>query len=296
MRLYLQKEGSGWIIDNQVSDYARFTRHEVVSETPDVAWGLSLPHVSALRKYNCTKVQTVHHIDEGKIDTYKEIFAYINSDVDFVIVPNKFTKAQAQKYISKPIFELPYWLLSSFRDNVPQRSTDINLPITIGSFQKDSNLAGVPKLIKGPDILAEVLKEIHRTHKIRVLLGGFKRKYIISKLEKYGIPYKFKERHPDVRDLYDKCDWYFVTSRVEGGPQAVLEAPYRGVKILSTDIGMASDVLHPDCICNTVDDFVNKFKSGLDKTDWIKTNIDNNFSPEVVVNRIDNFLEKVWKY
>ena len=37
----------------------------------------------------------------------------------------------------------------------------------------------------------------------------------------------------DLNLLYDCLDWYFVTSRFEGGPQSVLESSFHKVKIFN---------------------------------------------------------------
>ena len=51
-----------------------------------------------------------------------------------------------------------------------------------------------------------------------------------------------------VNKLYNILDLYLVTSRVEGGPQAILECALSKTPILSTRVGVAPEVLHPDAI------------------------------------------------
>ena len=51
-----------------------------------------------------------------------------------------------------------------------------------------------------------------------------------------------------LREMYACCDLYLVSSRVEGGPQALLEAPAMKVPTLSTRMGSAEFLLHPNCI------------------------------------------------
>ena len=43
-------------------------------------------------------------------------------------------------------------------------------------------------------------------------------------------------------------DLYVVSSRYEGGPQAVIEAAAMKVPIISNDVGIASKVLDPECV------------------------------------------------
>ena len=48
--------------------------------------------------------------------------------------------------------------------------------------------------------------------------------------------------------LYNLLDLYLVTSRIEGGPQAILECAITKTPILSTDVGVAGEILHQDSI------------------------------------------------
>jgi glycosyltransferase involved in cell wall biosynthesis len=118
----------------------------------------------------------------------------------------------------------------------------------VGSFHKD----GVgweeglePKLIKGPDILLDVLTRLAKQHRIHVLLTAPARGYVKQGLEKAGIPYTHKilDRYPDVAPLFNALDAYLVTSREEGGPKGVLESMASGVPVVSTRVGLAPDVV-----------------------------------------------------
>ena len=42
--------------------------------------------------------------------------------------------------------------------------------------------------------------------------------------------------------LYNILDLYIVSSRIEGGPQAILESSITKTPILSTDVGVASEI------------------------------------------------------
>ena len=48
--------------------------------------------------------------------------------------------------------------------------------------------------------------------------------------------------------LYNILNLYLVTSRVEGGPQAIFECALTKTPILSTRVGVAPEVLHKDSI------------------------------------------------
>ena len=44
-------------------------------------------------------------------------------------------------------------------------------------------------------------------------------------------------------ELYAAADFYLIPSRDEGGPKAVLEAVACGTPVISTDVGIAKEVL-----------------------------------------------------
>lgn len=121
--------------------------------------------------------------------------------------------------------------------NIPENK------IIIGSFQKDGVGWGAglePKLIKGPDIFCEVAKSLNEACDIHVFLTGPARGYIKKQLEGYNIPYThiFMDNYLDLVECYNILDLYLVTSRAEGGPQAILEAMATGVPLVTTNVGM----------------------------------------------------------
>lgn len=119
----------------------------------------------------------------------------------------------------------------------------------VGSFQKDGVGWGEgrePKLIKGPDVLLDVVERLAgRRPELHVLLTGPARGYVRAGLERLGVPY----RHallPDVESVaeaYHAVDVCLVTSRDEGGPRAVLEAMATCVPLVTTRVGQAADLV-----------------------------------------------------
>ena len=89
-----------------------------------------------------------------------------------------------------------------------------------------------------------LLKDVH------VLLGGWRREYVIDRLQSANVSYTFFEKVPleKLRVMYGACDLYVVASRFEGGPQAVLEASAMQIPIISRDVGIANAVLEPRCV------------------------------------------------
>ena len=121
--------------------------------------------------------------------------------------------------------------------------------IVIGSFRKDG--AGWkdglnPKYIKGPDLFVSTLKLLHlRGYPVFALLTGPARGYVKKELEKSGIPYfhTYPKNHNDLISLYHALDIYLITSREEGGPMGLLESIACGTPVVSTNVGMASDII-----------------------------------------------------
>ena len=118
----------------------------------------------------------------------------------------------------------------------------------IGSFQKDGVGWGeglTPKTIKGPDIFCDVMEKVSEKHDIFVLLTGPARGYVKQRLKKAGISflhYYFKDLK-DVARCYKALDLYMITSRVEGGPQSILESMASGTPLITAKVGMAPDVI-----------------------------------------------------
>lgn len=127
----------------------------------------------------------------------------------------------------------------------------------IGSFQRDTEGASIasgqfkPKLEKGPDLFVEyAVQLISQGVPVHVLLTGWRRQWIIRELDKEGISYSYFELPPqeNVNELYQCLDEYVVASRQEGGPQALLECGLTKTRVVSRDVGIASQVLLPESI------------------------------------------------
>jgi len=123
----------------------------------------------------------------------------------------------------------------------------------IGSFQRDTEGSDSrsPKLIKGPDRLIQIIKSKNKEFdKVFILLSGKRRQYIIKELENLNINYKYFEmvNTDQLNELYNCLDLYVVASRIEGGPQAIIECALSKTPIISTDVGVASEFLHSNSI------------------------------------------------
>lgn len=120
--------------------------------------------------------------------------------------------------------------------------------LVIGSFQKDGNGWGDgmdPKLVKGPDLFLEAVAELAKDFPIFVLLTGPARGYVTTGLDRLGIPYAhhYLADYLDIVSAYHALDLYLMTSREEGGPKAILECAATGIPLVSSRVGMATDVI-----------------------------------------------------
>ena len=128
--------------------------------------------------------------------------------------------------------------------NIPQDA------IVIGSFQKDGIGWGnglKPKLIKGPDIFVDTLKILSKKGlKIFALLTGPARGFVIENLKLNNIPYhhSYVDRSEDLKTFYQALDIYLITSREEGGPMGLMESISCGIPVVTTNVGMAGDVIN----------------------------------------------------
>lgn len=149
----------------------------------------------------------------------------------------------------------------------------------IGNFQRDtegSNLAE-PKLQKGPDLFAEVMRElVARGLPVHVLLAGPRRHWLSGKLAAYGVPFTFVGKatagddiatnllsREHLNELYQMLDLYVLTSRWEGGPYALLEAAGTRCKVVSTSVGIARDILEPASIAEDADLLVDRIAADI---------------------------------
>jgi glycosyltransferase involved in cell wall biosynthesis len=268
MKVFCLAPRENWICD-RISDEWYNNCPEVstknISEA-DVIWLLASwcwnqvhPDLLASKKV----VATVHHIVPEKFNSQKRSdFLLRDRFVDLYHVPNKKTCEFVKSLTKKPIAIAGYWFDQSkwpIEDRGMCRSS-LGLSqdnFIVGSFQRDTEGGDLktPKLEKGPDLFCDYVERINRKD-LHVLLGGWRRQYVISRLKKSNIPFTYFELADieKLRQMYCALDLYVISSRYEGGPQSALEAAGMKVPIVSTDVGMVSDIIHPSSIFNTLDE------------------------------------------
>jgi glycosyltransferase involved in cell wall biosynthesis len=182
------------------------------------------------------------------------------------VISNK-TQNQVEKITKKQIKTIPFWVNDKLWFQIKNKDLlfdKYNLDKTnfyIGSFQRDTEGKDLvsPKLSKGPDQFLDIVKFYNENHQnLVVLLAGKRRQYLINNLKKEGIQYKYLEMvsFEELNELYNLLNLYIVSSRFEGGPQAIMECAITKTPIISTDVGIASEILSKKSIY-TMDNFQN---------------------------------------
>ena len=205
---------------------------------------------------------SIYHIDETKFSSKDlEEFRLRDEFVDeYHIISPKVTP-QLTNLTNKKITLIPFWINQNnwFEINTKEAlKTNYNISkddYLVGSFQRDSEGSNpkMPKLIKGPDQFLEIVEYLNSTKpNLNVILTGKRRDFLINELSKANIKFTYFEMLTveQINELYNILDLYIVASRVEGGPQAILECGITKTPIISTDVGIASEILSKESIFN----------------------------------------------
>lgn len=256
-----------WICDVLKEEYIKYSNLNIVTNPrdADIIWLLAPWATRKINKdylVNKFVISTIHHIDWDKYEENLEYYKYIDSITNryHTICPK--TEADLRKITKKNIVTACFWINENnfFRinDKIGLRQK-YNIPINayvIGSFQKDTEGKDdmQPKLSKGPDIFINIINDMKKDKDVFVVLTGWRRNYVMKELDKINVKYVFFELVDmiELNELYNTLDLYLVSSRVEGGPRAIIECGLARIPLISTDVGMAELILAPDSIydCN----------------------------------------------
>lgn len=265
MKVYLSKLNESWVVDRFRKDWIVQNKSITTKYAlnADIVWIISpwlWGNISKRILKNKIVVCSVYHIDFNKFDE-DEVKEFKQRDkfVDYYHVISKKTEEDLKKLTSKTIFTIPFWIDPKKYFHISdkgflKKKYDIDVSsYVVGSFQRDTEGSDLksPKLIKGPDIfLRNVINIKEKNENLLVLLTGKRRNYLIGELEKNNINFKYFEmvNQSQLNDLYNLLDLYIVSSRVEGGPQAILECALTKTPIVSTDVGVASEILSKNSI------------------------------------------------
>lgn len=262
MKVYLNKINESWIIDRVRKDWYKNNKDISTNllNKSNIFWIISPWVWNSLPKkaFEAKKVLCSHyHFDFNNFD--EKDFYQLDSYVDEYHVISLKTKKQLQKLTDKKITSIPFWIN---QNNFYYIDNKVNLrekfgfksnQYLVGSFQRDTESSDLksPKLIKGPDIFLDIVLKLNRDiNNLCVVLAGKNRNYLIENFEKNNINYKYFEMADSktINELYNILNIYIVSSRIEGGPQAILEAAYTKTPIVSTDVGVAAEILSSESI------------------------------------------------
>lgn len=266
--------GENWVCDRFANEWNEFEKQNPIEQNlfwlqADWTWNhYDLAMCAGFGSQSTGKlgiVRSIHHIVPWKL-TEKDIadYLYVDRYVAAYHFPSPITAREVHRLIpaiaTKPYFVAPFWVNvdiwkpSGKNKEELRRKYKIGAEdIVIGSFQRDTEGHDLksPKLEKGPDIFCDYVEGMfedivkNKRRILRVLLSGWRRQYVISRLEHYGIPYVYVELPTIdvINELYEILDLYVVASRVEGGPQAIFECATKNVPIISSNVGGAKFIL-----------------------------------------------------
>lgn len=267
MKVYMHPPGESWICDRFTNEFREYCS-DISTNNPyeaDVIWLIAdwcwnqLPY-DLLRQKKV--VTTNFHIVPEKFDgRAKTDFAWRDAITDLYHAScNKTEEYLKQVGATKPIWSQLVWVNGALWKAADRKEARKELGFSdkdfvIGSFQRDTEGHDLksPKLEKGPDILCDYVCSLKEKDPI-VLLGGWRRQYVIRRLKEAGIKFVYFEL-PDFNKLnlmYNALDLYVVGSRYEGGPQSILECAITKTPIISTDVGVASEVLALESVSSEV--------------------------------------------
>jgi len=260
MKIFLQKANENWICDRFVEEWEQNNPQYCTEHihAADVIWllaGWAWNHIPPQYLQAKKVVTTIHHIDPTKFDepAYAN-FMMRDSITDFYHVPCEKTKQQIQALTKKKIFVQPFWVNQNIWKEIPDKlnlRSELGLPVDkffVGSFQRDTEGHDLksPKLSKGPDVFCDIIESMYEeNNNVEVILAGWRRQYVINRLNEKNINFHYFEwaDFELLNKLYNCLDLYLVSSRCEGGPQSIVECAISKTPIVSTDVGLASDIL-----------------------------------------------------
>lgn len=266
MKIFTLPSSENWICDRfteEWKNHAPKLNTENISEADiiwllaDWCWNQIDPRVLMQKKV----VASVHHITPGKFDEReRQLFALRDQVVDAYHVPCHKTREQIQDLTDKPIYTFPFWVnqdmwtdKKSEKESLREKYGLSKDSFLIGSFQRDTEGHDLisPKLEKGPDLFCDAVERFNDLEEnVEVVLAGWRRQYVMKRLDEAGIKYHYTELPPFevINDLYNCLDLYIVAARYEGGPQAIVECASNKTPIISTAVGLAPEILPPESI------------------------------------------------
>ena len=292
MKIYINSAKENWVVDRFIDEWNKFNFKQSKNFRfgDKIVWLIAPWTWRKIPKKYLIKnkvVCTIHHIDEDKFKSNEEIeFKDRDKFVDYYHVISNKTFDQVIKLTDKPVHKIPFWVNQNLWFEIKNKeqlrekySVDLNSYL-VGSFQRDTEGYDLvsPKLSKGPDRFLEIVEYLNtKNENLQIILTGKRRNYILDELSRREINYKYFEMtsFQNLNELYNILDLYIVSSRYEGGPQSILETAMTRTPIISTDVGIASEILDKKSIFN-----MNNYKDAIPNTDISYQNAKRYLIPE----------------
>lgn len=310
MKIFCHIPRENWIVDRMGSEYLQHSSHNVsldrIEEDTELIWLFAswcwnqIPaEILSRKKVVCT----IHHEVPEKFDSKrKQNFLLRDKYVNYYHTYTKETKDLIESLSDKPTKIIPHWINDNIwiKKDKNECRKSLCLPqnkFLIGSFQRDTEGSDLktPKLEKGPDIFVEKIKDILKFRSdVHVILAGWRRQYVIDRLQKEKIEYTYIELPEQnvVNDLYNSLDLYIISSRCEGGPQSLFETACLKVPVISTNVGQ-SFFLNSNCIYEQSDTITKKILDlSLSSTEYNYSNT-NELHIRQHIKVYDRFLKEV---
>jgi glycosyltransferase involved in cell wall biosynthesis len=271
LRVLFVVDSRYWIIATEIREIMKHNAHikgvlcsiplldELLDHAPYLIENVDLVHFMvpvAGRRYlnrflgRLPCVTTIHHIEPG----YAPEDIPINARADSIMVVAEMWRSEliSRGVSADQIVHVPNGVNTSvFRpSNLSERS---RLRHSMG-FSPDETVIGFSGQPgrdhgwrKGLDVFMDALKILAGDkRRIAVVVGGPGWEVVLEKVCAMGIkvyrrPYVFNVE--DGAPMYRALDFYWVTSRIEGGPVPLLEAMSSGVCCISTKVGVAPEVI-----------------------------------------------------
>tara|TARA_Y100000996_G_C22548091_1_gene652638 strand:+ start:346 stop:1269 length:924 start_codon:yes stop_codon:yes gene_type:complete len=267
MKIYINSAKENWVVDRFIEEWNTHNQKKsknyifgkkIIWLIAPWTWKKIPTKYLSKNKVLCT----IHHIDENKFEEEaRKEFIERDEYVDHYHVISNKTFDQVKELTDKPITTIPFWINQNLwfeipnKDELRQKFQIDKSSFLIGSFQRDTEGSDLvsPKLSKGPDQFVEIVEHFkNEKENLVVILTGKRRNYIINNLKEKKIDYKYYEMtsFQELNELYNILDLYVVSSRYEGGPQSIVESAIIKTPIISTDVGIASEVLAKKSIFN----------------------------------------------
>ena len=259
---FMFENNQTWIIDIFKKEFLEFSSMKFADnpQDADIIWilGNNINKIKKLQNINLDNksiISTIHHINWKKIEDFTKGFNEIKFiTTKFHVICDK-VYDDLRKLTDKPIIISNFWINENIffpMQNKKELREKYGISINsycVGSFQRDTegkDKCMKPKLSKGPDIFVNIVDDMNKKYdNLVVILSGRRRNYIINELTKKNIKYIYFNMvsSRQLNELYNCLDIYIVSSRVEGGPRAILECGISNVPIISTNVGISELIL-----------------------------------------------------